>query len=288
MKIPQCSFCSFPAAWKRPTDGDLLCVKHFNKSFLKKVQRTINRYQLFGRDDKIVVGLSGGKDSVVLLDVLTKLQKKYPTTLHALSIDEGIRNYREDGLRFAKLAADRAGVEHTIMSYKDMFGYDLDDALILLGPDRKTACATCGPFRRKILNIGARELNADKLATGHNADDESQTFLMNIFRGDMVKSLHSNPVPKFKNKAFVNRVKPLRRTTEQEIVLYANFNNLPYQETPCPYAVEAYRGRIRDLLMEYQEHEPGVIYAILNSADSLFSMSDLIPSGVEFDGNKQI
>ncbi|MFV2015922.1 MAG: TIGR00269 family protein, partial [Candidatus Heimdallarchaeota archaeon] len=79
-----------------------------------------------------------------------------------------------------------------------------------------------------------------------------------------------------------------RRTLEQEIVLYANFNNLPYQETPCPYAVEAYRGRIRDILTNYQEHDPAIIYSILNSADSFYQLADNVPNEIAHDGNKPI
>lgn len=288
MLIPKCSYCTRPAAWKRPWDGEKVCIAHFNKSFIKKIQRTINRYKLFTRTDRIAIGISGGKDSVVLLDVLSKMQEKFPTSLVAITIDEGIVNYRDEGLKYAKLAVERVEIEHHIFSFKNKFGYDLDEALILLGDNRKGACSFCGPFRRKSLNDAAKQLKATKLATGHNADDEAQTIMMNMMRGDLLKSLHSNPVPKFKNKLFVNRVKPLRRTAEMEIVLYANFNNLPYQEQPCPYAIEAQRGRIRDILTNYMEHDPSVLYSILNSADALFDLASNIPEGTDHVGNKRI
>ena len=77
MDIPSCDMCEHPAAWRRPWDNTLVCIMHFNKSFLKKVQKTINKYQMLKRDDIIAIGLSGGKDSVVLLDVMAKLQKNH-------------------------------------------------------------------------------------------------------------------------------------------------------------------------------------------------------------------
>lgn len=288
MKFPNCSKCDRPAVWKRPWDGTYICLTHFNSAFLRRVQRTINEYKLFERDDIIAVGVSGGKDSVVLLDVLVKLQASHPSKVIAVSIDEGIAGYREDGLKYATMAAKRYGIEHHIFSFAENFGYDLDDALVLLGDERRPACSYCGPFRRKSLNDAAKKIGATKLATGHNADDEAQTILMNLMRGDLLKSLHSNPRPVFKHPDFVNRVKPFRKTTEQEIVLYANLNGLPYQEESCPYAVEAYRGYMKDILTEYLVHDPSVLFAIIRSSDSLHKLGSMVEKGALHDGNREI
>jgi len=241
------------------------------------MQKTINSYKLFERTDKIAVGISGGKDSVVLLDTLTKIQKSYPTELIAITIDEGIEGYRQDGLKYAKMAVERANIDHHIFTFEERFGASLDDTLILLETKGKRlgACSYCGVFRRKLLNEAALNLGATKLATGHNADDEAQTVLMNLLRGDLMKTLKSNPRPIFKDKYFVPRVKPFRWTTEQEIVLYAHFNNLPYQEMPCPNAVEAQRGIIRDILTDFKEKSPDVAFSILNSAEKLFELAKL-------------
>lgn len=288
MKFPSCNFCDRPAVWKRPWDHDHLCRYHFNTAFEKKVQKTINKYKLFERDDIIAVGLSGGKDSVVLLETMAKLQKKHPSKVVAISIDEGIANYREDGLKFAKMTAEQNGVEHHVFSFEEMFDYGLDDAMKVLQPKGKGACSYCGPFRRKALNLAARAVGATKLATGHNADDEAQTLLMNVLRGDILKTLRGNPTPTFKNPAFVNRVKPFRRTSEMEIVLYAQFNHLPYQEMSCPYAVDAYRGDVRDILTQLKEEDPGVIFSIIKSSDDLHHLGSFVPKEVEHDGNKSI
>ncbi len=242
------------------------------------MQKTINKYRLLERNDIIAVGISGGKDSVVLLDALMKLQKRHETKVIAITIDEGIKGYREDGLKYAKMAAERAGVEHVIYSFEDRFGSTLDNTLTMLEQNEKRlgACSYCGIFRRKLLNEAARSVNATKLATGHNADDEAQTVLMNLFRGDILKTLRSDPVPKFKHPMFVPRIKPFRWTTEQEIVLYAHFNNLPYQEMPCPNAVEAHRGTIRDILTQYKESTPDALFSILTSADKLFDLANAV------------
>ncbi len=288
MQFPICYHCDEKAVWQRPWDKTNLCLKHFNKSFMRKVQKTINQYKLFERNDIIAVGVSGGKDSVVLLDVMVKLQEKHPSKVIAISIDEGIEGYRQDGLKYATMAAERYGIEHYTFSFEEEFGHHLDDALVLLGSDRKPACSYCGPFRRKALNDAARKIGATKLVTGHNADDEAQTVLMNLMRGDLLKTLHSNPEPKFKHSSFVNRVKPFRKTTEQEIVLYANLNNLPYQEESCPHAVEAFRGHMKNILTEYMVHDPTVVFAIIRSSDALHHLGSLVGDTSPHKGNRVI
>lgn len=277
MKLPTCSFCDRKAAWQRPWDKERLCVMHFNQAFLKRVQKTINQYQLFDRDDVIAIGISGGKDSVVLLDVLAKIQQDYPSEIVGITIDEGIAGYRDDGLKYAKQATKRAGIRHEIFSFEERFGASLDDTLILLETQgrRLGACSYCGVFRRKLLNEAARKVGATKLATGHNADDEAQTVFMNMIRGDLLKTLRSNPKPEFKDENFVPRVKPFRWTSEQEIVLYAHFNDLEYQEMPCPNAIEAQRGTIRDVLTDLKVKTPDVIFSILHSADKLLKLAEL-------------
>ncbi len=276
LKIPQCTFCTREAGWVRPWDKVKLCKQHFNSQFTKKVQRTINKYKLLKRNDKIVVGLSGGKDSVVLLETLKKLQRGHQTELIAVTVDEGITGYRKDGLKFAKNAAKKAEVEHVIVSFEEKIGVTLDNLLTkfdMSNTKRLGACSYCGVFRRKLLNETSRDLGADKLATGHNADDEAQTILMNVLSGNVLKTLRSLPEPQLKDNAFVPRVKPFRWTSEEEIVLYAHFNNLKYQETPCPNSLEAHRGVIRDILTNYKEKSPGVIFSILKSGDDIINLN---------------
>jgi len=274
VKIPVCGQCTRTAAWRRPWDKEYLCKLHFNKAFHRKVQRTINRHKLFDRDDKIAIGISGGKDSVVLLEILSDIERKFPAELIAVTIDEGIEGYREDGLKYARNAAERAGIEHYIYSFEDRFGATLDSTLVLMGEKRLGACSYCGIFRRKLLNEAGIKVGATKIATGHNADDEAQTILMNLMRGDLLKSLRSNPSDRRIVDGFVRRVKPMRWTTEQEIVLYAHLNGLPYQEMPCPNAVEAQRGIVRDVLTQMQEASPDAIFSILRSADGLFALGE--------------
>jgi len=283
-QFPLCYQCKkHPADTYRPTDGRFLCRSCFSDWVIETVRRTIRKGKLFKRDDRIIVGLSGGKDSVVLLDILYHLERDFPSELIAVCIDEGIAGYRDDGLPIARMNAKRLGIEFHLYSFKDLFGYTLDEIVACsrelqaaLPSTRQTKiiqhapCSYCGVFRRKALNFAARELEGDKVATGHNLNDISQTILLNLLRGDAVRLLQNNLSPPIKvHELFVPRVKPLQLVAERNVVLYAFYNNLTYHTTECPYAIEAMRLDVRDFLTTLEEKYPGTLSAIRNTIESL-------------------
>ncbi|MHA1244768.1 MAG: TIGR00269 family protein, partial [Candidatus Heimdallarchaeota archaeon] len=131
------------------------------------------------------------------------------------------------------------------------------------------ACSYCGVFRRKALNLAARKLDGDKVATGHNLNDVSQTILMNLLRGDSAKLLRGDLEPVKIHELFVPRVKPLQMIAERDIVLYNVFNDITYHTTECPYAVEAMRLDVRNFLIDIEEKYPGTINSIRNSMEKI-------------------
>ena len=269
----KCYYCEREAVYSRPYEKKPLCLVHFNKFFVNRVKRTISKFKMLQPHDTVAVGLSGGKDSVVLIHVLSKLMRNFPKSkLIAVTIDEGIRNYREESLKIAIKHAGELGIEHHIFSFEEFFGLGLDDFLLKLeekNGQRKGACAYCGIFRRRALNEAALRVGATKLATAHNLDDEAQTVLMNMLRGDLGRFGRNDYEPVFKHKKFVPRIKPFMLTPEAEIVLYAVFNGLEYQEMPCPHAVEADRGVIRDMLQMYLERNPGAMFNLVRMGAEL-------------------
>jgi uncharacterized protein (TIGR00269 family) len=271
----QCVKCGAKAVYYSVYSGHSFCAKCFMKSVEQRVRATINRYKLFDPEDRIVIAISGGKDSQVLATIIAKVEKDFPgATLSALIVDEGVPGYRDFGLRRSKELCDELGIELTTTSFKELFGYSLPEIVSIAEQKGVSlgACTFCGILRRRAINVKAKELGATKVATGHNLDDEAQTALMNLLRGDVVRLLRLGPKPVEELPGFVPRVKPLRYIPEKETTLYAYFKGYPLYEVECPYVRESMRDEIRSILNEIEGRHPGTKYAIVRAADRLSAM----------------
>ncbi len=150
---------------------------------------------MFDINDRIAVAVSGGKDSVSLLHVLSKIEADFPqSTLQAITVDEGIKGYRDEAVKNAEENCSQLGVKHLTVSFKETFGYTLDEIVKKTCNEKMTPCAYCGVLRRRALNVAAKQVEAYKIATAHTLDDEIQTFLLNIVHGDPSRIARSNPV----------------------------------------------------------------------------------------------
>jgi len=239
-----------------------LCESHFIRMFDKRFRKTVRMRNMLKKGDRVAIALSGGKDSCVLLHSLAELQKDLPFELVALTIDEGIKGYRPKTLVAAKRECEKLDIEHVIVSFKDETGSTLDSIVRKKGDG--LPCSHCGVLRRRLLNNSARELKANKLATGHNLDDLAQTVLMNIMRNEPSRLARFNDPPT-KNKSFVPRIRPLMLTPEKEIAIYAMLKGIEIERLECPYARFAFRGQVRKMLNETEENYPGTKFKVVNS-----------------------
>lgn len=286
----KCSKCNSNAIIELRYSREFLCRNCFIRLFEKRVRRTIRNNRLFGTDDKIAVAVSGGKDSVTVLKILNDLSKKINPKFRefrgfdfplenrinreviAITVDEGIKGYRNGTLKVAKSICRKLGVKHYIFSFKDEIGLTLDGIVKRVKKLKISTppCSYCGVFRRDILNRKARELGVTKLATGHNLDDEIQASLMNFIRGDLKRIARMDAeVGIIKDEKFVQRIKPLRECPEKGIALYAILNNFGINFLQCPYSGYAFRETIRDFTNELENKHPGSKFQILRSTDEL-------------------
>jgi uncharacterized protein (TIGR00269 family) len=268
-----CSSCKKRAIYFRVNEGRYYCERCFSKNIEDRVKRTIGKFHLVEDGDRIVVGLSGGKDSSNTLYILKKIFDQNPKIkIMAITIDEGIKGYRDKMLKRCEEFCQSLGVEHYIVSFNEEFRLSIDK--IAKRVKDKGLCSYCGVLRRYLLNKKARELKATKIAVGHNLDDEAQSILMNVFKGDLLRLARFGPIPKIKDhEKFIPRIKPLMIIPEKESALYAIINKIPASFDECPYAVfNPLRMETRDFLNKLEDSSPGIKYSIIRSGEKLSSI----------------
>lgn len=247
-----------------------LCKNHFINYFEDKVFKTINKYQLIGRNEKLCVAVSGGKDSLTVLYLTKKYLEKNNLpreNLFALAIDEGIDQYREKTLIDLKKFCTEHAVPLTIVSFQQELGKTLDKAYPIINKDtNKRPCNVCGVWRRYLLNKHAKKLGADKVITGHNLDDEAQAIIMNMFKANTTLAARLGPISGVQeHDLFIQRVKPLYFCAEKEVRLYALLQNFQIQFAECPYSKEGYRHHIQEMLNDFEQQYRGTKQGIVNS-----------------------
>lgn len=220
--------------------------------------------------ERVAVAVSGGKDSLSLLKVLKALYSPTRNSLVAVSVDEGVAGYRDEALEHARTLALDLGVEHMVVSYKEMFGFSLDEALDWKEGRDVSSCSFCGVFRRRAIDEAAVKAKASVVATAHNLDDYVQTFLMNLMHGDVARLAWLDPA--YADESFpVRRVKPFMEIYEEEVALYAYQDSIPFQSVSCPYMHEGLRSEVRDYLNAMEANHPGIKNVLLRSSLDVIS-----------------
>ncbi len=257
MRFPTCHSCGErPAAITLRDLGAEYCAACLERSVLRRARSSVA--DLLSEGDRVVVALSGGKDSSVALYVLSRMAREggMDVDLAALTVDEGTP-YRRGAIRAASELAAMLGVPHRVVSLKDYHGISIGELEGSLPPGhRRSPCTYCGVLRRQTLNVAAREMGADWLATGHNLDDLVQTYVMNLIRGDvnaMGKLISGVRSP---SEALIPRIRPLELVYERETAALSVALGLPAQLGKCPMT-RGLRIPVRRALDDVELSNPG-------------------------------
>jgi uncharacterized protein (TIGR00269 family) len=253
--------------------GEKLCTNCFINSIEKNISATISKYKMLNPQDKIIVAVSGGKDSLALLLNIYQIQKEKGRSkpIIALTIDEGISGYRNKSIESAKNFCNKYNIEHKILRFKDIIGKTLDEIISIKkdNSDYQYACNYCATLRRRLLNEGARELGADILAMGHNLTDFAETYLMNILfkRYQIIANQYlfkkeNNEIRKY----FIKKITPLMKIPEEEIYIYSNLKKIDYFPSHCPYREQdpILRKRVLEFIQKCKSFSPEVEFNLLN------------------------
>ena len=268
-----CSKCRRQAILFQRYSGLHLCKTHFITDFEAKAKRAIRKHHWVCSGDRIGVAVSGGKDSSALLYFLSKLLKKRKDiSLFAITIDEGIRGYRD--CRVASQIAERLGIEHVTVSFEEESGITLDEIVEVRGD--RLSCSFCGVLRRQLVNRVAKRNRATKLALGFNLDDEAQSVLMNVLRGDADRLLRQmGPA-----EGLVTRIKPFLYIPEREVALYATLHVEGFDIGRCPYSYNALRADVRNLLNDYSWRHPATKYSLVNLGERLAAAGTAVGTAI--------
>jgi tRNA 2-thiocytidine biosynthesis protein TtcA len=211
--------------------------KQFEK-ICKKVAKTIFDYNLIDDKDRVLVGLSGGKDSLILLEALADRKKRMPVSfelfaIHVSAINVGYKADTEYLSNFCK--------ELNVSLYMEEIEVDFTRK------PEKPPCFICTWARRKQIFTSAKELNCNKIALGHHYDDAVHTMLMNMIYHGSYSSLPQK-LSMFGGR--INLIRPLLLIPEKELVYYANLRHFKEHEKSCPYEDSTKRNEIKDLLKQ--------------------------------------
>ena len=232
------------------------CNHHFVQFFHDQVKRAIRQDRMFDRDDKILVAVSGGKDSLALWEVLAELGYQ----VDGLYVDLGIGAYSDNSRERTEQFAAAKGLTLDVIPLQEQYGYTID---LVAQQTRRAPCSGCGLTKRYLFNRWAAERGYDVVATGHNLDDEAATLLGNVLHWQTSYLARQAPVLEAEAVGLVKKVKPLYRLTEHDTASYAVIRGIDYVVDECPNAVGARSLLYKEALNVLEARSPGTKQAFL-------------------------
>jgi len=243
-----CRICGKRADIYLRAHNSAFCREHYREFFLKRVKKAIKTFNMFSEDEKILVAVSGGKDSLALLHALKRLNYK----VSGFHIQLGIGDYSRRSLKKVMKFAEREDVEIKIERVEEVLGVGVPRLAEITG---RPACSVCGIVKRYLMNRAASDF--DVITTGHNLDDEAATLLGNLLSWNQGYINRQAPVLE-KKGSLIKKVKPFVFLSEYEVAIYAFFEGIDYIVEECPFAKGAKSIFFKNKLNALEERMPGI------------------------------
>ncbi|MCS7265817.1 MAG: TIGR00269 family protein [Armatimonadetes bacterium] len=249
--MKRCLWCKQKAVIYMREHRLALCKECYPKWFIRMTERLIKDWQMIEPEDKVLVAVSGGKDSLGLWLALTKLGYQADGLYLDLGISDG--EYSTKSKYFALQLSERIQRPLHIVSVAEEMGRPVPD---LAFASHRKPCSACGAVKRYLFNKFALEHGYTVIATGHNLDDEAATLMGNVIRWQLEYLARQAPVLPAK-EGLVKRIKPFVRFTEKQVALFTILSGIPYIEQECPFSEGAASLFYKDLLNRIEERSPG-------------------------------
>ena len=267
----KCRKCGAAAALELRRHNAAFCAPDFFDFFRNQVREAIRRHKMFARGERVLVAVSGGKDSLALWDVL--LDEGYDTT--GLYLDLGIFEYSvESKARCEKFAAARS-VPLIISAVAEEVGAPVP---VIQSVTRRPPCSGCGLSKRYLMNRVALEHEIPVVATGHNLDDEAATLFGSVMHWQMDALPRQSPALPSTHPKLVRRVKPLYRLSELETAAFAFMRKIDYIVEECPFAAGATSIAHKEILSRMEAASPGAkhnfLFGFLDRARPAFEQAE--------------
>ncbi|GAB4415489.1 MAG: TIGR00269 family protein [Anaerolineales bacterium] len=251
----KCRKCGSKASINMRQHKLALCKEHYLAWVPEQVEKHIHKYKMFTRDEKVLVAVSGGKDSLALWDILNRLGYQADGLYIGLGI-EGEIDYSTESHRLTKKFADENNLTLHVVDVEREYGQPIPVLADLTHRGHGRPCSVCGLAKRHVMNRIARDLGYAVLATGHNLDDEAAVLFGNTLNWLGEYMLRQGPVLP-ESPGLARKVKPLCRFYEREMTAYVLLRGIEYVYEECPFAVGSKSAYYKELLNQLETQRPG-------------------------------
>jgi uncharacterized protein (TIGR00269 family) len=257
----KCKTCGEKAVVNMRQHKLALCKKHYLAWIPEQTARFIKKYWMFGPDEKVLVAVSGGKDSLSLWDILQRLGYNVDGMYIGLGIDAPLAEgrgigYSDESRRLTEKFASERGLKLHVVDVEKEYGNSIPVLADLSHRGQGRPCSVCGMVKRHEMNRLARDLGYSVLATGHNLDDEAAVLFGNTLAWSKEYLLRQGPVLP-EHDGLARKVKPLCRFYEKEMAAYAMLRGIEYIYEECPFSFGSTSISYKELLNRLENERPG-------------------------------
>jgi tRNA-5-methyluridine54 2-sulfurtransferase len=245
----KCRVCKGPAVIDIRRHNSNFCVEHFLRLCRDQVEKAIKRFDMLSPGDRVLVAVSGGKDSLALWDILNELGYE----VDGLYVGLGIGEYSDVSGQYVHRFVEERGLKLVEIDLRADEGFDVPTAAAVT---KRVPCSACGMSKRHLFDRAAREGGYDVVATGHNLDDEAAVLFGNLLKWQTDYLGRQRPMLAARD-GFPKKVKPLVRLTERETAAYCVLRGIDYQVEECPMAAGNKHLGYKETLNDLEVRSPG-------------------------------